>query len=75
MLGMCVLIQDPVPEPTVLGFILSVMEEMWVKYPPKTWIRLESRIKAQKAHAGYITNYSDSENIETKTVTLDMETK
>lgn len=30
-LEMYILIQDPVPEPTVLGFILSVMEEMWGK--------------------------------------------
>lgn len=33
MLEMYILIQDPVPEPTVLGFILSVMEEMWGKIP------------------------------------------
>lgn len=32
-------------------------------------------LKHKKAHAGYITNYSDSENMKTKTVTLDMETK
>ena len=55
---------------------MSVMEEMWGK---NTFIKHGSDWKAglkhKKAHAGYITNYSDSENRKTKTVTLDMETK
>lgn len=45
------------------------------KYLQKTWIRLRAGLKHKKAHAGYITNYSDSENGKTKTVTLDMETE
>lgn len=63
-------------EPTVLRFILSAMEEMWgentFKKHGSDW---RAGLKHKKAHAGYITNYSDSENGKTKTVTLDMETE
>lgn len=68
MLEMYVPIQDPVHEPTVLGFILSVMEEMWGKYLIKHGSDCRAGLKLKKAHAGYITNYSDSENIKTKPV-------
>lgn len=78
---------DAVLKMYILIMTLFLSQQYWVLFwvswkrcgGKNTFIKHGSDWKAglkhKKVHAGYITNYSDSENRKTKTVTLDMETK